>query len=99
MESVVESMNIKFKRIFFKILLIPIVAGVSIVISLVITASTSQKNALLLSEAELIQFPLLNLAQSSLFKYDSLQKQFQSAATTADEDVLESTLCIKDDIV
>lgn len=77
------------RSIFYKILIIPLVGAISLIVSLAINTSVTQKNSLLLEDAELVQFPLLQIAEKNLVQLERIKEALSGAVTTGDADSLE----------
>lgn len=76
-------------NLFSRILIIPIVGAVSLIVSLGINTVTTQSNALLLNDAENVQFPLLQIAERNLVQLERIKESLQGAVTTGDEEMLD----------
>lgn len=85
-------------RLFSKILIIPIVGAVSLIVSLGINTVTTQSNAVLLQDAEKVQFPLLQIAERNLVQLERIKESLQGAVTTGDEEMLEGAKTISSNL-
>ncbi|MBV1876145.1 MAG: methyl-accepting chemotaxis protein [Pseudomonadales bacterium] len=79
--------SIKF-GISLKILIIPLLGTVSLIISLLMNTVTTENNRLLLEEAELTQFPALQVAEKNIVQVERIKETLSAAVTTGDEDLL-----------
>ncbi|MFN3239402.1 MAG: methyl-accepting chemotaxis protein [Pseudomonadales bacterium] len=82
-----------------KILIIPAVGAISLMISLAINTLTTQENAVLLEDAEKIQFPLLQIAEKNLVQLERIKETLQGAVTTGDEDMLDAASNMSDGLI
>tara|TARA_R110002073_G_scaffold3345_14_gene22577 strand:- start:1588 stop:3204 length:1617 start_codon:yes stop_codon:yes gene_type:complete len=81
-------MNRKRFGLSTKILVIPVVGTLSLILSLTINTVTTDSNRVLLEDAELTQFPLLQISERNLVQLERIKETLSGAVTTGDEEMV-----------
>lgn len=82
-------LNLTIKQ---KIIIIPAVAVIGFLIYLAFNYSVASSNSVLLGEIRSVHYPVLQVAGSSLVKFEHIDEQLTNAAITADTDTLDKSI-------